>query len=571
MHKKSKLKIILGFSFVILSIFLIYFQKNSYEITISQKQMLSEADKIAIEAKTTKDKEIKLYQKAEDENEYSEVKTKEEDKGLLSKTIAYEIETKDKEKPNNVTNIKSVIADDYIIISFSPAKDNASVYEYYIETSNKKDANNITKSDVTKFYSDSGIKGYNYVIDNSKETEAGIEVNKTNEEPILFSEIEWDKDYYLHIRAIDKSGNFSDNITYKIDLPSKGVTLKYIDINNKSEISPKETIIGVVNDAYNINSLKKDIEGFKLVNIDGQAEGKLKKERINVKYNYAKNANLKIRYIDEDGKNIIDDTNIDGYEGKEYNISPKEIEGYICKSSNKVGKMKAGENIVEFIYTKLGNITTKYIDEITNKSICNNTVNTYKYGEEYKTEEKEFKGYKLSKIDGKQKGIVDSENNTITYYYKKIVNMIVKHIDIDTKKVLDEEKITGLEGDKIKVESKDILGYNLNLDIDTSIKINNSEDIKIKKENIEENNKDKLLEENDEFNVNSSEKENTNIEEKINKVEKNNIIDELIEDDYVEVEDAKDDKNRIEKSIKQQYDIVLDPKETEYIIYYKKK
>lgn len=149
--------------------------------------------------------------------------------------------------------------------------------------------------------------------------------------------------------------------------------------------------------------------------------------------------------------------------------------------------------------------------------------------------------------------------------------MIVKHIDIDTKKVLDEEKITGLEGDKIKVESKDILGYNLNLDIDTSIKINNSEDIKIKKENIEVNNKDKLLEENDEFNVNSSEKENTNIEEKINKVEKNNIIDELIEDDYVEVEDAKDDKNRIEKSIKQQYDIVLDPKETEYIIYYKKK
>ena len=54
--------------------------------------MLSEADKIAIEAKTTKDKEIKLYQKAEDENEYSEVNTKEEDKGLLSKTIAYEIE-----------------------------------------------------------------------------------------------------------------------------------------------------------------------------------------------------------------------------------------------------------------------------------------------------------------------------------------------------------------------------------------------------------------------------------------------------------------------------------------------
>ena len=68
----------------------------------------------------------------------------------------------------------------------------------------------VNKSNITQIYSDSGIKGYNYIIDNSKETEAGVNVNKTDDEPILFTGIEWDKDYYLHIRAIDNSGNYSE-------------------------------------------------------------------------------------------------------------------------------------------------------------------------------------------------------------------------------------------------------------------------------------------------------------------------------------------------------------------------
>ena len=79
---------------------------------------------------------MKLYQKTEEENEFTEVKAKEE-QGILSTTNTFEIETKDSTCPNNVTNIKTVIADDYIIISFDPAIDNATLYEYYIETEEK--------------------------------------------------------------------------------------------------------------------------------------------------------------------------------------------------------------------------------------------------------------------------------------------------------------------------------------------------------------------------------------------------------------------------------------------------
>ena len=578
MHKISKLKIIFCACVILVATILIYMQMNSNNVTISKKQVKSEADKIAIQAKSTKDCNVKLYQKAKEENKFTEVKS-EEKQGILSTTNTFEIETKDKANPNNVTNIKSIVTDDYIIISFTPAKDEATLYEYYIETEDKtndtsvdnKEDSQSNKSNITQIYSDYGIKGYNYIIDNSKETEAGFNVNKTNNEPILFTGIEWNKDYYLHIRAIDNSGNYSENFTYKIDLPSKGVMLKYVDLNTNSEISPEETIIGTVNEKYNINSFNKNISGFKLVGIDGETEGVLKKERINVKYNYAKNASIKIKYVDTLGNNILEPKIIEGYEGKEYSIYPKDIKGYICEVQNFSGKMTAGEEERVFTYNKLGTVNASYVNEITGESIANDVVITDIYGNSYKTEEKVIPGYELSKVDGETEGTINSDNTKVTYYYKKQVSMVVKHVDMETNKLLDEEVISGLEGDKVEVESKSFDGYVLNIAEDKDT-INSANDlIKDALENYESEkiiDNSKLEEEKSFYN---SKDDKYNLDSNLKNTD---IVDEIISDDYEENSEITEDEtdNKLEeKNIKQHYDIVLDPKEKEYIIYYKKK
>lgn len=578
MHKISKLKIIFCACVILLATILIYMQMNSTNVTISKKQVQSEADKVAIQAKSTKDCNVKLYQKAKEEDEFTEVKS-EEKQGILSTTNTFEIETKDKANPNNVTNIKSVVTDNYIIISFTPAKDEATLYEYYIETEdktndtsvdNKEDAQS-NKSNITQIYSDYGIKGYNYIIDNSKETEAGFNVNKTNDEPILFTGIEWNKDYYLHIRAIDNSGNYSENLTYKIDLPSKGVMLKYVDLNTNSEISPEETIIGTVNEKYNINSFNKNISGFKLVGIDGETEGVLKKERINVKYNYAKNASIKIKYVDTLGNNILEPKIIEGYEGKEYSIYPKDIKGYICEVQNLSGKMTVGEEGKVFTYNKLGTVNALYVNEITGESIANDVVITDIYGNSYKTEEKVIPGYELSKVDGETEGTINSDNTKVTYYYKKQVSMVVKHVDMETNKLLDEEVISGLEGDKVEVESKSFDGYVLNIAEDKDT-INSANDlIKDALENYESEkiiNNSKLEEEESYY---DSKGDKYNLDSNLKNTD---IVDEIISDDYEkdsEITEDETDNKLEEKNIKQHYDIVLDPNEKEYIIYYKKK
>ena len=600
MHNFFKLKITFCACFILLTTILIYKQMNNTNIAISKKQVQSEPDKVAIQAKSTKDCNVKLYQKAKEENEFTEVKS-EEKQGILSTTNTFKIETKDKANPNNVTNIKSVVTDDYIIISFTPAKDEATLYEYYIETENESnDLSNKqnlkdNKSNITQIYSNFGIKGYNYIIDNSKETEAGFEVNKTNDEPILFTGIEWDKDYYLHIRAIDNSGNYSENITYKIDLPSKGVMLKYVDFNTNSEISPEETIIGVVNEQYDISTFNKNINGFELVGIDGETKGMLKKERINVKYNYAKKASIKIKYVDTLGNDILEPKIIEGYEGKEYNIYPKDIKGYICEVQNLSGKMTAGEEERIFTYNKLGTVNTSYVNEITGKNISNNVIITDIYGNSYKTEEKIIPGYELSKIDGEKEGKINSDSIKVTYYYKKQVNMVVKHIDITTNKLLDEEIISGLEGDKIEVESKNFDGYVLNI-VENKDIINSENDL-IKKALEKHNNEEgidnsKIKEEESDYNSkaeeNSLDNNLTNESLLLNNIsnssekntkenlenEKTNIVDEIISDEYEENNEiTKDNSNsKLENyNIKQHYDIVLDPNEKEYIIYYKKK
>ena len=576
MHKISKLKIIFYACVILLATILIYMQMNSNNVTISKKQVQSEADKVAIQAKSTKDCNVKLYKKAKEEDEFTEVKA-EEKQGILSTTNIFEIETKDNASPNNVTNIKSVVTDDYIIISFTPAEDEATLYEYYIETEDKNSDINVgndvqsNKSNITQIYSDSGIKGYNYIIDNSKETEAGVNANKTDDEPILFTGIEWDKDYYLHIRAIDNSGNYSENLTYKIDLPSKGVMLKYVDLNTNSEISPEETIIGTVNEKYNINSFNKNISGFKLVGIDGETEGVLKKERINVKYNYAKNASIKIKYVDTLGNNILEPKIIEGYEGKEYSIYPKDIKGYVCEVQNLSGKMTVGVEERVFTYNKLGTVNALYVNEITGESIANDVVITDIYGNSYKTEEKVIPGYELSKVDGETEGTINSDNTKVTYYYKKQVSMVVKHVDMETNKLLDEEVISGLEGDKVEVESKSFDGYVLNIAEDKD-KINSANDlIKDALENYESEkiiDNSKLEEEKSFYN---SKDDKYNLDSNLKNTD---IVDEIISDDYEENSEITEDEtdNKLEeKNIKQHYDIVLDPKEKEYIIYYKKK
>lgn len=418
-----------------------------------------------------------------------------------SKTV--ELDTRDLEAPNNVSDVEIKVLEDNAIINFEPPKDNGTDYEYLIGNGN--DTQNLD------FHSESGILGYSYKISNDANDTADIKPNKLEDSSILLQDINWGDDYYLHIRTIDNNMNYSENTTIKIDLPSSGVNVEYIEDSTMQVLSAPEKISGMINEDYNASILNKEISGYTLVDTSGDVEGKLKKEAINIKYRYAKNAKLTVRYIDRlTGSELAEAKEIFGYEGKELNLVPLDIKGYVSEDASKAIKMRINEEIV-FMYN---------LEE-----------------EKEKIEDTEAKDEETEGIEEE----IDKEKESIEEEKDNLIN--IKYVDIDTDRVLYEEKITRKSNNSsLKIKLKEIEGYRL---------VNNIEGPDKNNKNSQKPNKESNI------------KDTTIIDE---------IIESLKEDEKLEVDYKKDNcLTDLEKnSILAQYEIVMNCDDSDYIIYYKK-
>lgn len=427
-----------------------------------------------------------------------------------------ELNTKDTQAPNNIDDISVEVLENTVIINFNEPEDKGNNYEYIVENGKAQEK--------LKFFSQSGLYGYSYKINNEKEDEAEKKVNKIDNAPFIIQNVNWNKDYYLHVRTVDKNNNFSESRTFKINLPSNGVNIEYIDINTEELLASPEQISGMINDIYNANDLVKELSDYTFVETEGALEGLLKKEKINVTYKYAKNTSLNIKYIDKlTGKDLINPKEILGYEGKVINIDKVKINGYICETNINNIKMNSENETISLIYNKVGNIVTSYIDKTTNKKISEDDLKSLSYGSNYKTTSKEFENYELIENPDNAVGTVDNDYINIICYYKPKFKINFKYVDIDTDEVIYEEKIAVTKDNKIKVKLKEIEGYSL-------IKDSNDEDDTIIDEIIKSLGSDLEKNYNSKSNLTTNEKEN----------------------------------------IKSEYEIVMNCDDSEYIIYYKK-
>lgn len=451
------------------------------------------------EIKGKEDKDIGNNSIEDKEKEEVKIESNKNDKSIFSKLInkdeTVKLETKDIDAPSNVSDVDVKILENNAIINFKVPEDNGTDYKYVIENGN--DIQNVD------FHSESGILGYSYKISNNVNDTADIKPNKLENSSILLQDINWSNDYYLHIRTIDNSMNYSENSTFKIDLPSNGVNIEYVDNITGDAVSSQEKISGMINEQYDAEILKKKIDNYTLIDIAGEEKGKLKKEAINVKYKYAKNAKLTIKYINGlTGEEIARPHDVYGYEGKEINIKPLEINNFISEEQEKNIKMKVNETIT-FIYDAI------------EESIKEN--NDKKLNEDIKESDKQNEKEEI------QDSLKDKEEKQLK----------IKYVDIDTNKILYEEKIAGNKGKKIKIKLKEIEGYRL---------VNN-------------------IEGPDNDSKKSSDSDST-------------IIDEIIEslgEDKIESDYNKSALTKLEEqSLLSQYEIVMNCDDSDYIIYYKK-
>lgn len=209
------------------------------------------------------------------------------------------------------------------------------------------------------------------------------------------------------------------------------VTAKYVDEQGR-ELAKSETLKGDLGEQY--KTVQKDIAGYTLKEVQGEATGTYAKQAQTVTYVYAKKAAVvtekgtaTAKYVDEKGQEIAKTEILSGKVGDQYTTTQKIINGYIFKKveGTTTGKYTKANQTVTYVYakkaavvTEKGTVTAKYIDE-KGQEIAKSEISSGKVGDQYTTTQKTINGYTFKKVEGTKTGKYTKASQTVTYVYTK--------------------------------------------------------------------------------------------------------------------------------------------------------
>ena len=240
------------------------------------------------------------------------------------------------------------------------------------------------------------------------------------------------------------------------------VVVKYIDMVTQEEISKEDIIYGLQNDNYETE--KRDINDYEFIEIDGKANGKMEENQLVVTYKYKKQSNLITEHIDANtNEKIIEDIITRYKEGDSYSASSQNIPGYVLVESPQIVTGTVGrEDIIKtFYYKKISaGLVVKYVDKITGELL---EQKEYSGNEKdiITLEEMSFMGYVLDSKPNFDTIELTTEPQELIYYYVKATKVYTEGIDQDSKEVLYNLEISGLEGESYETIPKEIDGYKL--------------------------------------------------------------------------------------------------------------
>ena len=250
-------------------------------------------------------------------------------------------------------------------------------------------------------------------------------------------------------------------VVYYYKKTSGGVLTKYIDQVTKKEIAASKHQAGLENDDYTTSAVV--VEGYELVLTPANATGKMTPEQITVTYEYRKQSNVTVKYVDENtGKELLGQVTTTYKQGDPYTTEKKAIDGYTyTKDTGNVSGTVERENIeVVYYYKRNTKVVVKYIDEVTKEEIIDSVEITGLEKDPYETEEKEKAGYELVGVDGNTTGKMTVDPIEVTYKYRKNANLITKHIDKNSgEKIVEDVVKKYKEGDKYEALPQNIAGY----------------------------------------------------------------------------------------------------------------
>ena len=296
------------------------------------------------------------------------------------------------------------------------------------------------------------------------------------------------------------TGKFSDKaqtVTYvyiKDPVPAADVTIEYVD-SEGNQIHESQTLKGNIGDKYDASTptYQLTIDGYTLdaTQLPDNITGVFSDTAQTVTYVYTKNpvpaADVTIKYVDSEGKEIHESQVISGKIGEKYDGSTATyqlmIDGYTLNQSqlpkNMTGTFSDKAQTVTYVYTKdpmpAADVTIEYVDSEGNQlhesQILKGTI-----GEKYDASTPDYQltidGYTLdtTQLPDKMTGTFSDTAQTVTYIYTKdpipAADVTINYVDNEGKEIHKSKTLTGNIGEKYDASTPDyqltIDGYTLN-------------------------------------------------------------------------------------------------------------
>ncbi|MGM0320145.1 hypothetical protein IGI82_001277 [Enterococcus sp. AZ067] len=293
----------------------------------------------------------------------------------------------------------------------------------------------------------------------------------------------------------NSKGVFSETaqtVTYiytKNPVPAADVTVEYVDTEG-DEIHASQTISGNLGDTYDASTeqYQLKIDGYTLdeSQLPENSKGVFGETAQTITYIYTKNpvpaADVTVKYVDTEGKEIHASQTINGNLGDSYDASTEQyqlkIDGYTLDESqlpeNSKGIFSETAQTVTYIYTKnpipAADVTVEYVDTEGNEIHASQTISG-NVGDSYDASTEKYQltidGYTLdeSHLPENLKGVLSETAQTVTYIYTKnpipAADVTVEYVDTEGKEIHSSQTISGNVDDSFDVSTDQ---YKLSID-----------------------------------------------------------------------------------------------------------
>ena len=277
-------------------------------------------------------------------------------------------------------------------------------------------------------------------------------------------------------------------VTYYYVHTSGGVIINHLDVNTNKQLKDEAKIEGYEGDPYETH--EENIPGYTLVQdkYPANANGTMTIDPTRVTYYYVKNTEVNIKYIDkETGEEIAEKTNIPGNEGDNFTTEPKDVPGYdlVEEPEQKDGTMTAEPIELIYYYRRPAKVIAKYFDNETKEEIATEEKQDGHQNDEYTTEAKDIKYYKLLETPSNANGtmtvtVTKDENGDdivedttyVNYYYRKLDFNLSIDKKVASVTVNGNESIINGDLAKIEVYRKDF--STAKVEVKYTIKVTNN-------------------------------------------------------------------------------------------------